>query len=530
MRKGRTILASDATATRPKNVGTYFGVSLPVWVLVFLAAGLAVGLLFPRNSLAGAAYVSGTWFPKAVVTFAGPLIFGLLAAATAKLVLLHGRRARRLFGLIVALYLALGVASLIFVTVLIPFLTKLPFVVSDAGVMGPGEWLGQFARTFASFLATQPLIQSLLGAMLVGYLSAIVPSLRRIAGGLIRASDAILSLFSNLLWYYPIMIGCLAIGIPLKFGTKGMSAYGQTILWTALVTVAFSVIMVAFTLWTTQRTARQVFSYFAAVWPTGFGTGGSYETLAVNIVSAEHDLGLRREIAEVSIVFGTVLNKSCASMSMLLITISATRLLHIPISMTDIILLVPPMLMLGLVSPGIPGGAGFFMSPIVAILLHVRDADTFVATFVAMYAGLIPMLSTAGNTTNDGLIGALLNDRFANYLGLEESSAESTYLNRSSSHVAGTESLPGKLLAWILLLAGTWMLVSPQALLGLNQLKWMHDYAFAGEVPLGMLILSVSLYLLGGRKKAESAAPQKTMAATNSVEELAKSASRTPHP
>jgi Na+/H+-dicarboxylate symporter len=506
LRKGRTRLATDAARTRSKNVGKYFGVSLPVWVLIFLAAGLAVGLLFPKNSFAGAAYVSGTWFPKAVVTFAGPLIFGLLAAATAKLVLLHGRRARRLFGLIVALYLALGIASLVFVTILIPFLTRLPFVASDAGVMGPGEWLGQVAATFASFLTTQPLIQSLLGAMLVGYLSAVVPWLRRISGGLIRSSDAILWFFGNLLWYYPIMIGCLAIGIPLKFGAKGMSAYGQTILWTALVTVTFSVLMVILTLWATKRTPGQVFSYFAAVWPTGFGTGGSYETLAVNIVSAEHDLGLRREIAEVSIVFGTVLNKSCASMSMLLITISATRLLHIPFSMTDVILLLPPMLMLGLVSPGIPGGAGFFMSPIVAILLHVRDADTFVATFVAMYAGLIPMLSTAGNTTNDGLVGALLNDRFANYLGLEDSAEAAKNLTRSPEAAAGTASVFGKFIAWIALLAGTWMLVSPQALLGLNQLKWMHDYAFAGEVPLGMLILSVSLYFLGGPAASAKAA------------------------
>ena len=477
-----------------------------MWVLIFLAAGLTVGLLFPKNSLAGAAYVSGTWFPKGVVTFAGPLIFALLAAATAKLMILHGQRARRLFGLIVALYLALGVASLLFVTAWIPLLTKLPFVTSDAGVMGPRLWLGQFASTFSSFLATQPLIQALIGAMLVGYLSAIIPALRPVAGGLIRSSDAILWLFSNLLWYYPIMIGCLAIGIPLKFGAKGMNAYGQTILWTALVTVSFSVVMVVLTFWTTKRTARQVFSYFAAVWPTGFGTGGSYETLAVNIVSAEQDLGLRREIAEVSIVFGTVLNKSCAGMSMLLITISATRLLHIPISMTDIILLLPPMLILGLVSPGIPGGAGFFMSPIVAILLHVRDADTFVTTFVAMYAGLIPMLSTAGNTTNDGLVGAFLNDRFADYLGLEESSEAARNLRNSPDKEAGTDSAIGKIFAWVLLLAGTWMLVSPQALLGLNQLKWMHNYAFAGEVTLGMLILSVSLYLLGGRKPADRAA------------------------
>ena len=493
-------MPADTAKNRSSDVGKYFGVSLPIWVLVFLAVGLAVGLLFPKNGFADAAYVSGSWFPKGVVTFAGPLIFALLAAATAKLVLLHGRRAQRLFGLIVALYLALGVASLIFVTVLIPLLTKLPFVTPDAGVSGPGVWFGQVAATFVLFLTTQPLIQTLLGAMLVGYFSAVVPALYPLAGGLIRCSNAILWFFGNLLWYYPIMIGCLAIGIPLKFGAKGMNAYGETILWTALVTISFSVLMVALTLWTTKRTPKQVFSYFAAVWPTGFGTGGSYETLAVNIVSAEKDLGLRREIAEVSIVFGTVLNKSCASMSMLLITISATRLLHIPFSMTDVILLVPPMLMLGLVSPGIPGGAGFFMSPIVAVLLHVRDADTFVNTFVAMYAGLIPMLSTAGNTTNDGLVGALLNDRFANYLGLEESAQAVKIGNRPANEAAGTESRIGRSVGWVALLVGTWMLVSPQALLGLNQLKWMHDYAFPGEVLLGILFLSVSLYLIGGRK------------------------------
>ncbi len=493
-------MATDAAKNRP-DVGKYFGVSLPIWVLLFLAAGLVVGWVFPKNSLAGAAYVSGSWFPKSVVTFAGPLIFALLAAATAKLVLLHGRRAQRLFALIVALYLALGVASLVFVTIWIPFLTKLPFAASGAGMLGPGVWFGQVASTFVLFVTSQPLIQALIGAMLVGYFSAVLPALRPLAGGLLRSSDAILWLFSNLLWYYPIMIGCLAIGIPLKFGAKGMNAYGETILWTALVTVAFSVAMVALTFWTTKRTASQVFSYFAAVWPTGFGTGGSYETLAVNIVSAEQDLGLRREIAEVSIVFGTVLNKSCASMSMLLITISATRLLHIRISMTDIVLLVPPLLLLGLVSPGIPGGAGFFMSPIVAILLHVRDADTFVNTFVAMYAGLIPMLSTAGNTTNDGLVGALLNDRFANYLGLDQSSEVLKNRRASPNEGRGTESGIGKVIGWISLLVGTWMLVSPQALLGLSQLKWMHDYAFRGEVPLGIVILSAALYLLGGKKQ-----------------------------
>ena len=40
------------------------------------------------------------------------------------------------------------------------------------------------------------------------------------------------------------------------------------------------------------------------------------------------------------------------------------------------------------------------------------------------------------------------------------------------------------------------MLVSPQAALGLSELKWMHNYAFRGEVMLGVLIASVSFHLL----------------------------------
>ena len=60
----------------------------------------------------------------------------------------------------------------------------------------------------------------------------------------------------------------------------------------------------------------------------------------MNVVSAESDLGLPSEMAEVSIVFGTVMNKSCASMSVLLVTISVARLLNFPISLAEILTLI----------------------------------------------------------------------------------------------------------------------------------------------------------------------------------------------
>jgi len=482
--------------SRWSKPGAYFGIPLPVWVLLFLAAGLAAGLFFPNNRVAIALYTSGTYFPKTVVTLATLVVFALLSGATAKLVLVHRRRARRLFGLILLVYVILGAASLIFVTIWIPFLTRLPFNIPGVAVLSFGQSLRQIANTFATLLSDQPLIQALAGAVAVGYFCATFRSLHAIANGLILGSDVTLWLFKKLLWYYPIIIGCLAIGIPLRFGVKGMNAYGQTILWVGLVTVSLSVFMVVFVKVTTRRSFGQIFSYLATVWPTGFGTGGSYETLAMNVVSAEYDLGLRREIAEVSVVFGTVLNKSCATISVMLVTISVARLLNVPISLSQILVMIPPVLILGLESPGIPGGAGFFMSPVVAALLHVREPEVFVATFVTMYSGLIPMFSTAGNTTNDGLVGAVLNDWFTDAFSLAEFPLPEGPHARTSLTRRGEARGARRLLGWILLVAGAWMVVAPQARLGLKQLQWMYRSAFGGEVLLGILVVCAALFLL----------------------------------
>ena len=58
-----------------------------------------------------------------------------------------------------------------------------------------------------------------------------------------------------------------------------------------------------------------------------------------------------------------------------------------------------------------------------------------------------------------------------------------------------------KVIGWILFLVGAWMLVSPQALTGLAQLKWMHKYAFPAEVLLGIPVLAAALYLLDLKPK-----------------------------
>ena len=64
-----------------------------------------------------------------------------------------------------------------------------------------------------------------------------------------------------------------------------------------------------------------------------------------------------------------------------------------------------------------------------------------------------------------------------------------------------------KIIGWILLLVGAWMLISPQALLGVKELKWMYKYAFPGEVLLGMLVLMGAYYCLELKPKKGSDKP-----------------------
>jgi Na+/H+-dicarboxylate symporter len=104
-------------------------------------------------------------------------------------------------------------------------------------------------------------------------------------------------------------------------------------------------------------------------------------------------------------------------MSVLIVTIIVAKLLNVPLSLSEILMLIPPVMILGLESPGIPGGAGYFMSPIIAVMLNVPDHGVWITTFVAVFSGLIPMFCGAGNTTDDGVMGALLQDCFPSLIG-----------------------------------------------------------------------------------------------------------------
>lgn len=60
-----------------------------------------------------------------------------------------------------------------------------------------------------------------------------------------------------------------------------------------------------------------------------------------------------------------------------------------------------------------------------------------------------------------------------------------------------------RLFGFLVALVGSWMLISPQALLGLKQLKWMYKYAFAGEVLIGIVVIGIAYNFLDLKPKKE---------------------------
>ena len=468
----------------------------PVIIAACLGTGLGLGLAFPQSRVVLAIAQSGTWFPRTIVTLATAIVFVLMAAALARTLLSHARGTRFL-AILITLYLVMAAVSLLYVAAWIPLLTGLPFNRADVPLPGVLEWLQGVGRTLSGTLAEQPLLQVLVAATVAGALAGSVRVLRPAAHGLIVAGDWVLAGFAKLLWYYPIMIGCLAIFIPARFGVRGLEVYGRTSLNLAIVALVWSGAMLLLVRATTRRTWPQIWKYFATVYVTGFGTGGSYDTLPVNLISAERDLGLRPQVARTSIVLGTVLNKNVATMGVMLVTVSTCGLLGLPITMTEIAVLIPPVMILGLESPGIPGGAGVFMSPVIASLLGVPDPALFVTTFVTFYTGLIPMFATAGNTTDDGFVGAIVNDRFAD--GADENTAEPAEIGEAprDRYPTGIRILGGVVSA-----AGLWMVVAPQARMGLPALRWMSESAFQGEALAGTVVLFAGLWMLLGSRES----------------------------
>ena len=126
----------------------------------------------------------------------------------------------------------------------------------------------------------------------------------------------------------------------------------------------------------------------------------------------------------------------------------------------------------------------------------ITSTTTFVTTFVAFYTGLIPMLATAGNTTDDGFVGAIVNDHFVDH---DDENAAGPNVELAPDLIPYSTSV--RLLGSVILAAGLWMVIAPQARMGLPALRWMSTSVFPGEAVAGAVVLLAGVWMALGRRE-----------------------------
>ena len=114
---------------------------------------------------------------------------------------------------------------------------------------------------------------------------------------------------------------------------------------------------------------------------------------------------------------------------------------------------------------------------------------------VTLYSGVIPMLAAAGNTTDDGVVAAIVNDRLTRW------EAGAPGLPMEAVTAATPFARPVRVLGALLLLPGLVMLVAPQARSGLPALQWLSRTTFHGEALAGAAVLLVGLTCLFGARR-----------------------------
>jgi hypothetical protein len=111
------------------------------------------------------------------------------------------------------------------------------------------------------------------------------------------------------------------------------------------------------------------------------------------------------------------------------------------------------------------------------------------------------MLATAGNTTDDGFVGAIVNDHFVDRD--DEGAAEPNGEVEEPILIPYSRSV--RLFGAVMSMAGLWMIIAPQARMGLPALRWMSTSVFAGEALVGALALLAGLWMSLGRRSLPTA-------------------------
>lgn len=399
--------------------------------VVLFIVGLALGTYLPdRVGFLGDAVKGGIGVLAALAPF---IIFFTLTPAIGGLIRLG--EARRFAGSVILVYTATTTVAGLWALTSMSLLFGLSFT-GEAATLG--EAVGRMVGQFQVLMLHSDAMAAIFLAVVAGFFAAksdafntpfrlVASGIERLGEGLIYVLPALLFMFGAAL---PVLIGdaaARAAEAGAEGGTvAGLGPLGAYFLVIALIAALLVPWVIAFALIVRRVTGMSLREYFAEhfayVYPFAFASASSVATIPINLERTGKGLGVRQEVREFIVPLGATVNMDGTMVGAVVITVVTAMLMGYQPSVVDLLFTIVPLVIVTVGVPGIPGGLGIVVAPILADMLPLPPGTelAFFGVWVAFSIGLGDNIRTGVNVTDDALISRL----FDHWFGHEFAAAE----------------------------------------------------------------------------------------------------------
>lgn len=146
--------------------------------------------------------------------------------------------------------------------------------------------------------------------------------------------------------------------------------------------------------------------YFLYVYPFAWATASSAASIPLNLERTQNGLKVRKEVRDFIIPLGATVNLDGTMIAAFVLTVIAGTIVGYTPSVMDLLILLIPLTVVTIGVPGIPGGVALIAPPVIASFLPLPEASVaaFIAIFFGFSIGLSDQFRTGVNSCNNGLI------------------------------------------------------------------------------------------------------------------------------
>ena len=393
----------SADERAPTPFQRYKNMSLGIKILVWMAIGVVVGLIFEERALI--VDPIGQLFINLLLMAAIPLVFfNLLAGLTSlsDVSVLGNLGTKTLLYYVTTTAMALT-AGLFFASLLQPgngavLTEEVPESFGDVPLVAD-LILGLFPKNIFAAFAEGNVTQIVVFAIFLGVAALMMPPKEKalISDGFSAAAGLLRQLITIILTFAPMGVAALAAVTVGKYGPavfQDMAKFLGTVWLAQGVMVAFyMLLLVTFTKWNPIKWLKESSSLYA----TTAATCSSLASLVVSMDVADRRLKLPQSIYTFTLPLGAQLNKDGTSIMLATVLLFTAQAAGVQFSFGEMVTILLVGLLLSEGSGGIPGGG----LVIAMIFVEAFNLPLEVATLVAGVYRLIDMGSTTVNCMGD---------------------------------------------------------------------------------------------------------------------------------